>query len=162
MVEGDWRYLSRVLRHLLTNALEHTPAGRVRLTVAHELGHFRFSVADTGPGRDADEVRSSFQRFWHLRAAPAPAAAAGCVGGLDDLSTDRDGLGLGLNVSYNIVQSMGGVLEVDSRPGAAETVFSFSVPLAVLPEQQHSDCDHFTFWFDILKNKIYNNRYEIT
>ena len=143
MVEGDWRYLSRVLRHLLTNALKHTTAGRVGLSVAYELGRFRFSVTDTGPGVDADEVRSLFQRFWHLRAPPPPAdgpAARGEGAGaeLDDLATDSEGLGLGLNVSYHIVESMGGTLEVDSRPGAGETVFYFSVPLAVLPEQQQA------------------------
>ena len=138
MVEGDWRYLSRVLRHLLTNALGHTAAGRVSLSVGFELGRFKFSVTDTGCGVDADEVRSMFRRFWHLRAPATPEGLEGqaaAEGGLDDLSTDKDGLGLGLNVSYNIVQSMGGELEVESRPGARETVFFFSVPLPVLPQQ---------------------------
>jgi len=141
LVEGDWRYLSRVLRHLLTNALKHTAAGRVELGLALELGRIRFSVTDTGHGVDADEVRSAFQRFWHLRAPVSPADAEEPRGAADgepmsDLANDKDGLGLGLNVSFNIVQSMGGVLEVESHPGAPKTVFSFSVPLAVLPEQK--------------------------
>ena len=55
MVEGDWRYLSRVLRHLLTNALGHTAAGRVSLSVGFELGRFKFSVTDTGCGGNAEE-----------------------------------------------------------------------------------------------------------
>jgi PAS domain S-box-containing protein len=137
MVEGDWRYLSRVLRHLLTNALKHTAGGRVSLGVAMELGRFKFTVTDTGPGVDADEVRSMFRRYWHLRPAAASGAGAGqgADGELEDLATDKDGLGLGLNVSFNVVQSMGGELDVESRPGAEETVFWFSVPLHVLPQQ---------------------------
>ena len=139
MVEGDWRYLSRVLRHLLANALKHTAAGRVSLNVSYELGQFKFSVRDTGCGVDADEVRSMFRRYWHLQVPATPQGLDGQSAGggeeLGDLSTDKDGLGLGLNVSYNIVQSMGGELEVESRLGAKETLFYFSVPLPVLPQQ---------------------------
>jgi two-component system, NarL family, capsular synthesis sensor histidine kinase RcsC len=141
MVEGDWRYLSRVLRHLLTNALRHTGAGRVGLSVTYELGRFKFAVRDTGCGVDADEVRSMFRQYWHLQVPATPAALAekaeggGADGELGDLATDKDGLGLGLNVSFNIVQSMGGELDVESRPGAPETLFYFTVPLRVLPHQ---------------------------
>ena len=42
VVVGDKRYLERVLRHLVTAALESTKEGMVKLDVTHQLGRIRW------------------------------------------------------------------------------------------------------------------------
>lgn len=75
-------------------------------------------VCDNGPGIPKQYRKNIFDKF--VRANPA-----------DDVSGPTSGLGLGLNISYNIVKRLNGKLElVDGRlPGAC---FRISLPLTTI------------------------------
>jgi signal transduction histidine kinase len=106
---GDASTLHQVLMNLLTNAREAMPGGgQIRLETgpAERPGWIRLLVADTGAGIPAEEISKIFDPFF---------------------TTKRTGTGLGLSVSYGIIQEHGGTVDVQSRPGAG-TSFIISFP----------------------------------
>jgi PAS domain S-box-containing protein len=113
---GDANTLHQVLMNLLTNAREAMPhGGHIRLETgpATRPGWIRLLVADTGTGIAAEEISRIFDPFF---------------------TTKRTGTGLGLSVTYGIIQEHGGTVDVESRPGAG-TTFIISLP-AILPAEQ--------------------------
>ncbi|MBL8260628.1 MAG: response regulator [Candidatus Competibacteraceae bacterium] len=114
-VRGDPTRVRQVLINLLDNAVKFTERGEVGLRVEpeSERAGVRFQVWDTGIGMDAPSVQKLFKPFTQA-----------------DQSTTRKygGTGLGLAICKDLVEAMGGVLEVESRPGQG-TRFWFSLPL---------------------------------
>ncbi|WP_019876188.1 PAS domain S-box protein [Sporichthya polymorpha] len=123
IVIGDPARTRQVLVNLLANAVKFTHAGEVVVRVEVErVDHrpdgtpetwLRFEVADTGIGVAADRIDSLFEPFTQ-----------------GDSTTTRiyGGTGLGLAISRRLVESMGGVMEMTSSPGAGTTVtFRFPV-----------------------------------
>ena len=115
-VRGDARRLCQVLTNLCSNALKFTETGEVRLEASLESPAadgvtIRFRVTDTGIGIPAEKVAGLFSPFVQA-----------------DESTTRKygGTGLGLAISKQLVEMMGGAIQVDSREGAGST-FSFTV-----------------------------------
>ena len=105
-VRGDRKRLVQVLSNLLSNAVKYNqPGGWVRLqvhTTAHAGGTVvAVSVADSGPGLDEGQKARLFQPFERLGAQRGPVA----------------GTGLGLALSRQLVEAMGGTIAVDSHPG---------------------------------------------
>jgi CheY-like chemotaxis protein/anti-sigma regulatory factor (Ser/Thr protein kinase) len=104
-VRGDASQLEQVLLNLMLNAeqaLAGTPDGRIVVRLHAHEGRVRVAVADTGPGIPADVLPRIFEPFFSTKA----------VG---------QGTGLGLSICYSIVQSHGGRLTADSRPGLGAT-----------------------------------------
>jgi two-component system phosphate regulon sensor histidine kinase PhoR len=100
---ADDALLSEALANLLGNAMEHTPAGTVRIVVAEQgNGTIVIEVTDTGVGIDAAELPRVFERFHRG-------------------TSSGGGAGLGLPIARAAVQSMGGRLELDSEPGRGTT-----------------------------------------
>jgi len=113
-VMGDPTRLRQVLINLLTNAVKFTEQGGVELRVAPDGGRIFFSIRDTGIGMDEQARARLFQPF----------------GQADDSITRKyGGTGLGLMISQELVQAMGGHIEVDSAPGAG-SCFWFALPLS--------------------------------
>jgi CheY-like chemotaxis protein/nitrogen-specific signal transduction histidine kinase/HPt (histidine-containing phosphotransfer) domain-containing protein len=117
---GDPLRLGQVLTNLVSNAIKFTPAGHVVVRLAADPGRkdaVRFEVEDSGIGIGADQQTHVFQAF-----------AQG------DIATARrfGGTGLGLAISRNLVELMGGSLELRSRVGEG-TTFSFSLELPPRP-----------------------------
>ena len=114
--------LRQVLLNLLSNAVKFTLEGSIVVTVgAHtaDAGQVRleFSVADTGIGISADDQGRIFRPF----------EQAGS-------SSHHHGTGLGLTISRQYVQMMGGELTVQSAPGAGSVFrFAITVPLGCAP-----------------------------
>ncbi|MEO8202839.1 MAG: ATP-binding protein [Betaproteobacteria bacterium] len=116
---GDSLRLRQVLANLLGNALKFTEAGRIEFGV-RELdprpGDARtwvlFTVQDTGIGMSAETLARLFQPFTQA-----------------DTSTTRryGGTGLGLAIARNLIELMGGTVEVESTPDAGSK-FSMCVP----------------------------------
>jgi signal transduction histidine kinase len=102
---GSADRIQQVLVNLLDNALKY---GRPPIDVRAELAGdtTRILVSDRGPGIPFAEQRLVFERFY--RAGPA-------------LTRSPGGTGLGLYISRELVQRMGGRLFVRSRPGAGST-----------------------------------------
>jgi signal transduction histidine kinase/DNA-binding response OmpR family regulator len=120
MVVGDPLRLQQVVSNLLGNAIKFTAQGEIVLTVAcrqnastpESIGLF-FQVKDTGIGISHDKQALIFDVFTQA-----------------DSSTARrfGGSGLGLAISRNLVQMMGGEIDVSSEVGKGST-FSFTVQL---------------------------------
>ncbi|MCB1138676.1 MAG: HAMP domain-containing histidine kinase [Leptospiraceae bacterium] len=111
--------LRQVLENLLSNALKYSSAGRVTLAVDRRRGApaekkqsaLWFSVEDTGRGIPAQFHESIFENMFRLEGAAKGAP----------------GFGLGLAISRNLVESMGGEIAVQSEPGKG-SLFHFWVP----------------------------------
>ncbi len=102
---GDGLRLRQVLINLLANAVKFTTHGNVKLVVGPgaAAGSLRFTVADTGPGIPRAQQASVFEAFRQL----------------DDGSTrSHGGVGLGLAIAREIVQQLGGRIDLHSAPGA--------------------------------------------
>ena len=117
---GDPHRLGQILTNLIGNAVKFTSSGHVHLTVltVGETARSRrlsFTVEDTGPGISPDHQTHIFQPF--SQADPS-------------ITRHFGGSGLGLAIAKDIVESMGGTLGVDSRPGHGSRFF-FEVPFAV-------------------------------
>ncbi len=115
---GDPARLRQVLLNLVGNAVKFTAQGEILVTVelkklAAETAWVTFSVSDTGVGIPADRQEAIFEAFTQV-----------------DGSTTRNygGSGLGLTISSQLVQMMGGTLQVQSEPGQGSRFF-FTVTL---------------------------------
>ncbi len=98
----DPRRVDRVLRNLMSNAVEHADGKDVQVTVGADDLAVAVTVRDFGIGLHADQLDQVFERFW--RADPARARSTG-------------GTGLGLAIAVEDTRLHGGVLEVWGAPG---------------------------------------------
>ncbi len=115
---GDELRLRQVLVNLLSNAVKFTSTGHVSLscerTAATDRGDMlKFTVSDSGMGISAEDQRRIFEHFYQVD------DRAGQAGG---------GVGLGLAISSKLASLMGGVITVESTPGAGSK-FQFDLPL---------------------------------
>jgi signal transduction histidine kinase len=121
-VYGDSMRISQVLTNLLGNAMKFTERGEVRLCVrtAKLLEHSAeicFAVEDSGIGIPTDQMSSVFESFNQA----------------DTSATRRyGGAGLGLAISQELVNLMGGTLTAKSVEGVGST-FAFTLPLEIAP-----------------------------
>lgn len=106
IASGDADRIQQVLINLLDNAVKYAGHGPVTIRVDREDGMIRIAVADSGPGIAPADQRRIFEKFFrgdpHLTRAPS-------------------GTGLGLYISRELVERMGGRLEVESERGAGAT-----------------------------------------
>ena len=114
-VRGDPLRLGQILTNLVGNAIKFTEQGSVVIRVASteqtaKTLTMRFDVSDTGVGISLEAQSRIFDEFSQA-----------------DGSTTRKhgGSGLGLAISKQLVEMMGGTIQVESAPGAGST-FSFS------------------------------------
>ncbi|MBV8841389.1 MAG: HAMP domain-containing protein [Bryobacterales bacterium] len=101
IAEANEAGLRRLLRILLDNALEHTPAGgKVTVSVWQRNGSVDLSVRDTGEGIPAPALPHIFERFYR-----------------GDPARGGKGAGLGLSIAQAIAQAHGTKIEVESKLG---------------------------------------------
>ena len=107
---GDGDRILQIVTNLVTNALDATPVGgEVTVDVAVGAGVGQVIVSDTGPGIPEEDRVAILRPFV--------------------TSSVRHGIGLGLPVSSELAQAMGGTLVVGERPGGG-AAFTLSLPLA--------------------------------
>jgi signal transduction histidine kinase/DNA-binding response OmpR family regulator len=113
-LRGDYQRLRQVLLNLLSNAIKYNrPGGTVTIDIEDRPADLiRLSITDTGRGLNDDELGRLFVAFERLG---APLAGV-------------EGTGLGLVLSRDLVESMGGTLGVSSIVGVGST---FWVELAM-------------------------------
>ena len=111
-VMADPSCIELALSNLLSNALKFTPAGgEVSIGVHADAGTLVFEVKDTGPGIPAEHAARIFERFYRVPLKDGPAGA-----------------GLGLAISKEIVEALGGRIWFQSD--ASGSAFSFAIPIA--------------------------------
>jgi CheY-like chemotaxis protein len=121
---GDRLRLAQVLTNLVGNALKFTGKGSVDVSVVSTgeirdgnqlVGDLVFSVRDTGVGITPAQQKSLFRPFTQA-----------------DASTTRQygGTGLGLAICKQLIELMGGTLQLESEAGTG-SIFRFAVPLVV-------------------------------
>jgi len=135
----DAAVLKKVLRHLLDNAMHVTEHGNITLQILEQDVRCVFTIIDSGPGITTYEpplgvhtnLPPIFQRY-HQEMIPEETQD------FDEATTLRDkierginshrhnGMGIGLSLSYHLVQALGGDLRYTSEPGL--TKFWFSIP----------------------------------
>ena len=111
---GNPGKLQQVFLNLLLNAKDAMPGGgRLRVaTLAN--GHVEAVVADSGTGIAPEHLKRIYDPFFTTKTMPKPG--------------DRRGTGLGLSVSYGIIQEHSGKIHVESAVGAG-TTFHLEFPL---------------------------------
>lgn len=139
---SDQMKLSQVLKNLLSNSLKFTVDGSVELNVKIKESSdtnmiLYFEVKDTGIGIAKEKQEEIFQAFSQIHS--------------DELKRKYEGTGLGLTISRELVNMLGGILEVDSelQKGARfffTLQFKISTPILVkkipnvtLPESVKKD-----------------------
>ncbi|NLS12745.1 response regulator [Vibrio sp. SM6] len=124
LVSADPQRLEQVLYNLVGNAIKYTSEGKVVISASVSDEQVRIQVVDTGQGIPADLLEYIFE----------PLTQIGDANG-----RFRQGTGLGLSVSRQLIELMGGNLYVSSQP-LVGTTFSFNLPLAT--EAQIADRDN--------------------
>jgi two-component system, NtrC family, sensor kinase len=113
-IHGNPGKLQQVFLNLLLNAKEAMPGGG-RLRVATLVnGHVEALVSDSGAGIAPENLKRIYDPFFTTKTAPKPG--------------DKRGTGLGLSVSYGIIQEHAGKIHVESAIGAG-TTFHLEFPL---------------------------------
>ena len=121
-IKVDEKRLRQILINLLSNAIKFTQQGKITLKaraigVKHlnSLQKIRFEVIDTGVGISQEKISTIFNPFEQV----------------GDLKSKSAGTGLGLSISSQLVELMGGKLEVKSEVNKG-SIFWFDVILTVL------------------------------
>jgi two-component system NtrC family sensor kinase len=105
--------LTQVLLNLIINAVEAMPTGGdLTITTSANDGWLQVAIRDTGPGVDPEDVAKIFEPFY---------------------TTKATGTGLGLSVSYGIIQRHGGRIDVHGVPGEG-TTFTVALPIGVIDD----------------------------
>jgi signal transduction histidine kinase len=108
----DPRRMQQVLLNLLRNGARHTPPGGIVVVSAEQAGGvMRIDVRDTGEGISPDDLGHIFERFYR------------------GSNATQENAGLGLALVKELVEAMGGWINVESKPGEG-SCFSLNQPLA--------------------------------
>jgi two-component system phosphate regulon sensor histidine kinase PhoR len=121
---GDRGRILQVLTNLVHNAIIYNnPYGYVKVTITELENTIQFDIADNGIGIPQEDLPRIFERFYRVS---------------KDRSTASGGTGLGLSIVRNILENMGGTIEVDSEYGKG-TNFTVYIPKMVLIEDDNLD-----------------------
>ena len=111
-VMADRERIQQTLSNLVGNAIKFSPNGaKIAVVARRNTGGVVISVLDNGKGIAPEQLPRVFDRYWQSS------------------RTDRQGAGLGLAIAKGIVETHGGRIWIESKPGEA-TVASFTLPPA--------------------------------
>jgi len=101
-VLADAGRVKQILINLLSNAIKYTPKGKVEITLREDAKNIFVTVADTGLGISAKNLKKLFSKFYRVKT---------------DKTVNISGTGLGLWISREIARKMKGDLTVESIEG---------------------------------------------
>ncbi|HCC68845.1 MAG TPA: histidine kinase [Nitrospiraceae bacterium] len=118
-IESDPTKVRQILTNLTSNAAKFTEKGRIVMALGIEDERLMISVSDTGVGIKEDDLSKLFIAFSQL----------------EDAKTKRhEGTGLGLTITKNLLNLLGGSISVSSKYGEG-TTFEISLPINYKAEE---------------------------
>ena len=122
MCRSDVSRLKQVVNNLVSNAIKYTDQGSITVTSVLNGNRLIISVADTGCGMTDDEQQRIFNAFTRLPGAQG-----------------KEGVGLGLSITREIVQLLDGSIRVNSQKGRG-TKFIVTIPVEMVKESVENSC----------------------
>lgn len=122
MCRSDVSRLKQVVNNLVSNAIKYTDQGSITVTSVLDRNLLIISVADTGCGMTDDEQQRIFNAFTRLPGAQG-----------------KEGVGLGLSITREIVQLLEGSIRVNSQKGRG-TKFTVTIPVEMVKESVENSC----------------------
>jgi signal transduction histidine kinase len=116
VLDIDMNNIGMVLEKILTNAVQHTTQGTVLVHYDYLGDQLAVSVEDTGRGIPEDQIKHIFDRF------------------VTDATTN--GAGLGLSICQELVQHMGGKINLTSTVGRGTNVW-FTIPCKLIEMERN-------------------------
>ena len=115
VIEIDEPNVTLIINNLLTNAIEHTTSGIVLARYEYIADRLLVSIEDTGCGIKKENLENIFGRF---------------------VTGANNGAGLGLSICHELVEYMGGKIELTSTEGKGTTVW-FSIPCKMIEMERN-------------------------
>ncbi len=116
IIAGDQAQLQQVFLNLITNAIDAIEKnGLIQINSRCTGPHILVDIKDDGPGLTEDKLKRIFDPFYTTK-------------------DSGKGTGLGLWVSYSIIEKMGGTIRASSKAGAGAT-FTVDIPI-IIPEKK--------------------------
>ena len=144
---GDELRIKQVISNLLTNAVKYTEKGTVFFSIWFEPKDddsiiLRVSVEDTGIGIKPEDVSRLFNQFDRIE---------------ESRNRNKEGTGLGMNITQKLLELMGSTLEVKSVYGKGSS-FSFNLEQKVIRNEELGDYQK--AYMDLAKKrKIYTQQF---
>jgi signal transduction histidine kinase/CheY-like chemotaxis protein len=120
---GDELRIKQILNNLLSNAFKYTDEGEISLSAAAEYAPHGaqqitlvFRVSDTGQGMTPEQLGTLFDEYTRFNV---------------EANRKTEGTGLGMNITKNLVNIMGGEISVESEPGKG-SVFTVRLPQGIV------------------------------
>jgi signal transduction histidine kinase len=113
-VYADREQLHLILTQLIDNARRYTEQGQITINATQHATMIQVNVCDSGAGIPPEELKRLFTRFYRVEGNSSP----------------ERGFGLGLTITRQLVERLGGQIWAQSHPGKG-SVFSFTLPIAV-------------------------------
>lgn len=102
----------RILNNLMQNAVAHSQADRIEISLLRQGDGISITISDNGIGIEKEDLNHIFERLYKC-----------------DKGRSEKGSGLGLSIVLQLVEKMGGFIHAESIPGSG-TVFTLLFPLA--------------------------------
>jgi signal transduction histidine kinase len=113
-IRSDADRLREIMINLIGNAIKYTLKGSVSINAEIKDDRYLITVADTGFGISAEDQKKLFQKFMRIQTQQ---------------NKDIVGTGLGLWITFELAQKMGGMITVESIEGVGSH-FTVSLPIA--------------------------------
>ena len=124
---GDEVRLKQILNNVLSNAFKYTQQGSVGMfasahpiTNKEEFTLLSITISDTGQGMTPEQVENLFNAYSRFNL---------------EKNLYTEGTGLGMSITGNLIELMGGSISVESQPGVGTTI-AISIPLRTAGDEQ--------------------------
>ena len=124
VLECEETRITQVFQNLMSNAVKYMdkPEGQIRISCIEENGHWKFGVADNGPGIEEKD----FERIFKIFQTASQHKTA-------------ESTGIGLSIVKKVVELYGGKIWVESKVGEGSTFF-FTLPKREV-EVKNANCE---------------------
>ena len=124
-LRGDDKRIRQIIVNLLNNAIKYTAQGVITISSSYQDGQLKVTIQDTGRGIAKGDLESIFSPFVQINTA----------------NVCKEGVGLGLAITKELVNAMKGTLSVNSEVGVG-SIFSVTLPLPTVEKSQKAITDY--------------------